>query len=246
MLARGVLGLVDDDEAVVQRAAAHEREGRDLDLPLFEVARDLLGAQHVVQRVEERAQVRIDLGHEVTREESEALTGLDGRAREEDALHPALGQGGGGHGDRQERLAGAGRADPERDRVLADRLDVCALAGRLRCHAHRPPFQTTSSWSAATGSRRATPPAIRSIDSASGGAPRSLRATISEITAAARGHRLLLPFEDHVVAAQRDVRVEMRSSSRSVESLAPARAVAASLLRSSSLRWMLLAATRSA
>ena len=41
---------------------------------------DPLGIHHVVQRVEQRAQVGIDLGHQVAGEEAEPLAGLDRRA----------------------------------------------------------------------------------------------------------------------------------------------------------------------
>ena len=41
-------------------------------------------------------------------------------------------QRGGGQRDGEERLAGAGRADPERDRVVADRVDVALLVDGLR------------------------------------------------------------------------------------------------------------------
>ena len=41
-------------------------------------------------------------------------------------------QRGGGHRDGEERLAGAGRADAERDRVAADRVDVALLVDGLR------------------------------------------------------------------------------------------------------------------
>ena len=48
-----------------------------------------LGAQHVVQGVVERPQVRVDLGHEVAGQEAEPLARLDCRAGEDDAVRPA-------------------------------------------------------------------------------------------------------------------------------------------------------------
>ena len=58
LLGRGVLRLVEDDERVVQRAAAHERERRHLDgAALHQPAHDL-GLEHVVERVVERPEVR--------------------------------------------------------------------------------------------------------------------------------------------------------------------------------------------
>ncbi len=86
LLGGRVLGLVEDHERVVQRAPAHERERRDLDHAALDVLGDLLGVEHVVQRVEQRAQVGVDLGHQVAGQEAEALAGLDGGAREDDAV----------------------------------------------------------------------------------------------------------------------------------------------------------------
>ena len=81
---RRVLRLVEDDEAVVERAAAHERERRDLDRPPLHVRVQPLGVEHVVERVEERAQVRVDLRQHVARQEAEPLSGLDRGARQDD------------------------------------------------------------------------------------------------------------------------------------------------------------------
>ena len=47
---------------------------------------DLLRVEHVVQRVEQRPQVGIDLRHQVARQEAETLAGLDRRAREDDPV----------------------------------------------------------------------------------------------------------------------------------------------------------------
>ena len=132
LLGARVLGLVEDHERVVERAAAHERERRDLDHRALEVRGDALGVEHVVQRVEQRAQVGVDLRHQVAGQEAEALAGLDRGAREDDAVDLAARQRGDGHRDRQERLAGAGRADAEGDRRAADRVDVALLVDRLR------------------------------------------------------------------------------------------------------------------
>ena len=132
LLGRGVLGLVEDDEAGVERAAAHEGERRHLDGLALEQALRALGVDHVVERVVERAEVGIDLGHEVARQEAEPLAGLDRRPGEDDALHLLVLQGLDGHGHRQPALAGARRAEPEGDHVAADGVDVALLAGGLR------------------------------------------------------------------------------------------------------------------
>ena len=106
LLGAGVLGLVEDDEAVVERAAAHEGQRRDLDHPALEVLGDPLGVEHVVQGVEQRPQVGIDLGHQVTGQEAEALARLDGGTGEDDPVDLPAAERGGGERDGEERLAG--------------------------------------------------------------------------------------------------------------------------------------------
>ena len=91
---RRVLRLVEDDEGVRQRAAAHEGERRDLDLAAGEPLRQLVGRQHVVQRVVERPQIRIDLLAQIAGQEAEPLAGLDRRPRQDDPLDLAGHQAG--------------------------------------------------------------------------------------------------------------------------------------------------------
>ena len=119
LLGRGVLGLVEDDEAGVERAPPHEGERRHLHRLALEQLLRALGLDHVVQRVVQRPQVRVDLGHEVAGQEAEPLTGLDRRAGEDDALHLLGLQRLHRHGDRQPALAGAGRTEPEGDDVAS-------------------------------------------------------------------------------------------------------------------------------
>ena len=71
------------------------------------------GVEHVVERVEERAQVRVDLREHVAGQEAEPLAGLDGGAREDDPADLALGERRDGERHREVGLAGAGRADAE-------------------------------------------------------------------------------------------------------------------------------------
>ena len=74
----------------------------------------------------------IDLRHQVAGQEPEPLARLDRGAGEDDPVDLAAAERGGRQRDREERLAGAGRADPERDRVVADRVDVALLVDGLR------------------------------------------------------------------------------------------------------------------
>src|SRR5258706_1015050 len=61
LLGGGVLGLVENDERVVQRAAAHVSERREFDCAALEELAGPVETQQVVERVVERPQVRIDL-----------------------------------------------------------------------------------------------------------------------------------------------------------------------------------------
>src|SRR3954451_2022914 len=84
LLGARVLRFVQDDERVVQRAPPHERERRDLDDALLHVRRESVGVEHVVERVEERAQIWVDLLQHRARQIAEALTRFDRGPREDD------------------------------------------------------------------------------------------------------------------------------------------------------------------
>jgi hypothetical protein len=88
-----------------------------------------------VEGVEQRPLVGIDLGHQISRQEAQALPGLDRRPRQDDPVDLVAGERRSGHRDRQERLARASRSDPEGDRVLAQRVHITLLVDRLRCDA---------------------------------------------------------------------------------------------------------------
>ena len=81
-----VLCFVENDEAVVQGSPAHECERCHFHHSPFKVFLCVLGTHHVVQRVVERTQVRVDLRHEVARQKAQAFARLDGRTRENDAI----------------------------------------------------------------------------------------------------------------------------------------------------------------
>ena len=87
LLDGGVLRLIEDDEGIVERAAAHEGERRHLDHVALDEARHAVESQHLVERVVHRAQVRIDLLREVARQEPQPLAGLHRRPHQDDAPH---------------------------------------------------------------------------------------------------------------------------------------------------------------
>jgi hypothetical protein len=102
-------------------------------VPLDEAA-DAIEAHHLVKRVVHRAQIRIDLLRHVARQEAEPLAGLDCRPHEHDApdgvARERLDRG----RDREERLAGAGRSDPEREVALAHRARIRDLVRAARAN----------------------------------------------------------------------------------------------------------------
>ena len=73
LLRRRVLRFVEDDERIVQGAAPHEREGRDLDHPALDQLLRLFQVHHVVERVVERAQIGVDLRLQVAGQKAEAF-----------------------------------------------------------------------------------------------------------------------------------------------------------------------------
>ena len=82
LLGAGVLGLVEDDEAVVERAAAHEGERGHLDGAPVDQALGPLGLEQVVEGVVERPEVGVDLGHHVAGQEpSRSPASTAGRVR---------------------------------------------------------------------------------------------------------------------------------------------------------------------
>ena len=85
LLGRGVLRLVENDERVVERATAHVRERRDLDDARLHQLRDRLDVHHVVQRVVQRPQVRVDLVVQRAGQEAQTLACLDRRTGQDDA-----------------------------------------------------------------------------------------------------------------------------------------------------------------
>ena len=127
LLDRGVLRLVEDDEGLVQRAAAHEGERRDLDHVPLDQARDAVEADHLVQRVVHRPQVGIDLLRQVARQETEPFARFHRGPHEHEAPHALALHRLDGTGDREVGLAGARRADAERQVVRADRMEILLL-----------------------------------------------------------------------------------------------------------------------
>ena len=127
LLPGGVLGFVQNDEAVVQGAAAHIGQRRNLNGAALLIFLEGLRPQHIVQRVIQRPQVGVYLVLQVAGQEAQPFPRFHRRAGEDNAVHRALPEGGYGGGDRQIGLAGTGGADADGDGVLHDGLHVVLL-----------------------------------------------------------------------------------------------------------------------
>ena len=116
---------------MVECAPAHVGERGDLDDAALAVLLDVFGGHHVVQRVEERAEVRIDLLVEIAGQKAERFAGLDGGAGEDDARNLLLAERGDGHRHCQISLARAGGTDAQAQVVRANGFDIFLLADGL-------------------------------------------------------------------------------------------------------------------
>ena len=124
-----VLRLVEHDDGVVERAAAHEGQRCYLyHVALHELAQ--LGAgYHVFECVVERLQVGVDFLLHVARQETQLLAGLHSRARENDLAHLLVLERPHGQCHCQIGLARAGRAQGKGEVVFAEGFHQQLLVG---------------------------------------------------------------------------------------------------------------------
>src|ERR1700744_3611203 len=131
LLGSTVLRFVEDYEAVVESAAAHEGERRDFDRGAFEQLFHFVGFEHVIERIVEGAKVWIDFFLQTAREEAEFFARFDGGARQNDAGDALADEGLNRHRDGKISLAGTGRADAENEVVTLDSFEIAALGDSL-------------------------------------------------------------------------------------------------------------------
>src|SRR5208337_3509450 len=120
LLGGGVLRLVQNDEGIVQGASAHESDRSNLDDIFFEITLDALRVEHVKERVVQGTQIRIDFLLQGAGEKAQAFSGLDRRARQDDAVDLLVQQRRDRHGDGEVGLAGTGGAYGKHHIVLLD------------------------------------------------------------------------------------------------------------------------------
>ena len=131
LLAGGVLRLIENNEAIVQSSAAHIGKRCDLDIAALKIFLIGIGAEHIKQRVIQRAQVRVDLALKVAGQKAEAFPRFDGGTGEDDAVDLLGTESGDGGGNGEIGLAGTGGADAEGDGVFRDSIALRFLAKRL-------------------------------------------------------------------------------------------------------------------
>ena len=211
LLGRGVLRLVEDDERVVEGAPAHVGQRRNLDGARREQLRDRLRVEHVVQRVVERAEIGVDLLAQRAGQEAQPLPGLDRRAGQDDPVDLLGLKRLDGFGHRQVGLPGAGRADPEDDRVGVDGVDVALLVERLRADraaavAQDVERQHLRGALLGLGPEHHDAPLDRVGREALAGADHGDELVEEPLD---QRHLAAIPVDGHLVAADVDVRVEL-------------------------------------
>ena len=125
----GVLRFVQDYDRIVQCPPAHKRQRNDFDNVIDHEAADLLIVHHVMEGVEQRAEVRVDLGLHVSGQEAELFARFHGRTNQNQAPRPSVLKH--IHGDRHGEIGFSrpGRAGTEDKVVVLHRLDVSLLPG---------------------------------------------------------------------------------------------------------------------
>ena len=137
-----VLGFVENDKRLVQRAASHVGQRNHLDQVLLGVALDQVVIHHFVQGIQQRPQIGIDLGLQIAGQKAEAFARLDRRPHQDDLADGLPFQGRHGHGHGQIGLSGSGGPAAQHDVVLANGLDVAAWPG-VRGRICRPARKTS-------------------------------------------------------------------------------------------------------
>ena len=132
MLGGGVLRLIQNDKAVVQRPAAHVGQRRHLNVAAFQIFLVGFRPQHVEQGVVQRPQVGIHLGLQIAGQKAQLLSRLHRRPGQNDAVNLLGPESAHRHGHRQVGFAGARGAHAQDHRIVADRLHILLLADGFR------------------------------------------------------------------------------------------------------------------
>src|SRR5690625_4703053 len=83
----GVLGLIKNDKCVIERAPAHIGQRRHFNHIALGQPGRLVKAKHFIQRVVQRAQIRVHFLSQITRQKAQPFTSLNRRAHQHNTLH---------------------------------------------------------------------------------------------------------------------------------------------------------------
>ena len=123
----GVLRLIQNDEGMIQGSATHVGQRCNLDGLLLEQFDGPVKAEQIVQRVVQRAQIRVDFLGQVAGQKAEPLSGFDCGSRQHQAFHGIALKRVNRGGHRKIGLAGAGRTDTEGDVGRQNVLQIITL-----------------------------------------------------------------------------------------------------------------------
>ena len=121
--------LIQYDKSVAQSPPTHVGEWRQFDDVALHQSDNPVEPKHLVKRVVQGSQIRIDLLPNVARQKAQPLAGLDCRAHQNDALDLLIRQRLNRTGHRKKGLAGTGWPDTKIDIVFEYVIEVTLLAG---------------------------------------------------------------------------------------------------------------------
>ena len=117
LLGRGVLSLVENDECIVKRSAAHIRKRYYFDNSLFSAVVEAFVAEHFIQCIVKRTEIRVDFALKVAGEEAELFACFNGRSCKNDLGNLLFLQCVYSHCNRKEGFTSTCGADTEDYRV---------------------------------------------------------------------------------------------------------------------------------
>ena len=132
MRRRRVLRFVEDDDGIVECAAAHKGKRGDLYDVRVEVFLEFAGRYHLFECVVERLQVRVDLLFHVAGQETELFARFDGGAAKDDFFYLFVLQRADSKGYACECLSRTGRPDSEEHVACFVGFDHAALVFAAR------------------------------------------------------------------------------------------------------------------
>ena len=124
-----------------RRPAAHVGQRGDFDRLFLETFLGAFETEQIVERIVQRAKIRIDFLGQIAGQKAETFAGLDGRTGQDNALYGIAFHGIDRTGRGKIGLAGTGRPDTEGDVVFQYGFQVIDLPGSAPAQIGTPRFQ---------------------------------------------------------------------------------------------------------